>query len=124
MMNEFVATLLKEAPPTTCQQDEKYLAVALGYPVGWHVVRAHDKTDTIYAGNPRRGVDTWFHHEAAWEAAAEWDVKKSTPYDSNGGHLLPKQAKYQKGDAVQVRYQKVWYGATVTKRQKHGRDFL
>jgi hypothetical protein len=122
-MNDFVAKLLKEAPPTTCPRDEKYLAVALGYPVGWHVVRRQDKTDTIHAGNPRKGVDTWFYHEAAWEAAAEWNVKKSTPYDSNGGHLLPKKPKYQKGDAVQVRHQKVWYGATIMKRQKRGQDF-
>ena len=45
-MNEFIANVLKEALPTSTKQDEKYLAVALGYPVGWHVVRAPDKTDT------------------------------------------------------------------------------
>ena len=124
-MNEFIAKILSEAPPTTCKQDEKYLAVALGYPIGWHVVRSQDKTDTIYAGNPRKEVDCWFNHVAARMVASEWDVnKKSTPYDARGGHLLPKQPKYQKGDAVQVRYKKQWYGATILKRQKHAQDFL
>ena len=123
-MNEFIAKVLKEARPTINKRDEKYLAVALGYPVGWHVVRSSDMIDTIYAGHPSKGVDCWFNHNAAMVVAAEWDVSNSTPYDANGGHLLPKQAKYQKGDQVQVRYKKAWYGATILKRQKHSQDFL
>eukprot|EP00542_Grammatophora_oceanica_P018281 CAMPEP_0194027272 /NCGR_PEP_ID=MMETSP0009_2-20130614/1446_1 /TAXON_ID=210454 /ORGANISM="Grammatophora oceanica, Strain CCMP 410" /LENGTH=319 /DNA_ID=CAMNT_0038666277 /DNA_START=105 /DNA_END=1064 /DNA_ORIENTATION=- len=112
--------------------EEKHLAVALGYPMGWRVKRAVAKSgkmlDVIYAGNPKKGVDGWFHHEAARAAAVSWyDPNKKprpNPFSAKGGHFLPLQPKYQKGDTVEVIYKKEWYKATVLKRRESMGQFL
>ena len=90
--------------------------------------------DRIYAGPPGTGCDMWYHHAAAMQAAASWkdpldddsnnndnndnnnnnDTETatrpvSTPYDCHGGHLLPRQPLFQKGDKVQVYYDEAWW---------------
>jgi hypothetical protein len=84
--------------PTTTDLQARQLAVALGYPESWRVVR-HIETnheaskqmessvseqplstkstktiivDRIYAGLPGTGCDMWFHHTAAMQVAALW----------------------------------------------------
>jgi hypothetical protein len=78
--------------------------------------------DRIYTGDPASGCDMFFHHHAAMEAAKTWDPETSTPYSYHGGHLLPRQPLFQKGDKVQVQYNEEWWEATILRRtsQAHG----
>jgi hypothetical protein len=73
--------------------------------------------DRIYAGKPGSGCDMWFHHEAAMEAAAQWNPEESAPFDYGGGHLLARQPMFRTGDKVQVLYEGQWYDATVLRRR-------
>ena len=164
--------------PTRTDRRARHLAVALGYPPSWRVVRTlqhhhhhhpNNKNNTtmqeqveqpppteqppqlepnvlivdrIYAGPPGTGCDMWYHHAAAMQAAATWkdpldddsnnndnndnnnnnDTETatrpvSTPYDCHGGHLLPRQPLFQKGDKVQVYYDEAWWDAKITRRK-------
>ena len=82
-----ISRALFDPKPTTDDKSERYLAMALGYPSSWHVVRTIEEeivpkqqqqeessdekkrrlmiVDRIYAGNPADGVDMWFNHRAA-----------------------------------------------------------
>ena len=112
---------------TTDATSERRLARSLGYPVSWHVARTvipdpsseADKfivQDRIFAGDPAENADLYYNHGAAFEAASSWVEGESTPYDGEGGMMLPKQAKYKKNDDIQVKYDDgKWYNARITK---------
>jgi len=74
--------------------------------------------DRIYAGDPSTGVDMWFNHHAAQEAATEWVEGESSPYQFKGGQLLPRKPKFAKGDQVRVNYDGKWWSATISKRNE------
>jgi hypothetical protein len=57
--------------------------------------------DRIYSGRPGSGSDMWFHHGDAWKAASLWVDGESHSKSFQGGHLLPRQPKFRKGDVVQ-----------------------
>jgi hypothetical protein len=123
---------LWDTRPTTTDLAARQLAVALGYPESWRVVRnvETDKSaseapskskiivDRIYAGLPDSGCDMWFHHQAAMQVAAAWVDEESTPFDQKGGHLLPRLPLFNKGDLVQVLYAEEWWDAKVLKRKE------
>lgn len=96
------------------------LADILGYPKSWHVVRVvNDGSffDTIYAGDPKT-ADTYYNHIAAMDAAVRWKEGESTPYDDNGGQMLPVPTfELSEGDMVEVYYEpdRTWYKAKITK---------
>lgn len=73
--------------------------------------------DTIYAGNPEDGVDTYYNHSAAYEAAMKWNSESSTGYDNDGGQMMPQQAKYCCDDSVEVFYfkDKIYIEAVIKK---------
>lgn len=87
--------------------------------------------DRIYAGDPTTDCDCWFHHAAAQQAAATWidedddapeeddGTTSNDPFGHNGGHLLPRVAKYYKGDAVQALFQDEWWDAKIVRSKKH-----
>ena len=123
----FGATLW-DARPTKTDKRAKQLAAALGYPDDWRVVRTISSTDThpiiitdrIYAGDPSTDCDCWFHHAAAQKAAASWE---GNPHAARGGHLLPRQARFNKGDKVQVFYEDEWWDAKIVRRREHDHGF-
>lgn len=106
--------------PTTTPVSQRMLANTLGYPDSWHVVRVvKDGSffDTIYAGDPKT-ADTYYNHIAAMDAAIKWKEGESTPYDDNGGQMLPIPTfKLREGDTVEVYYEpdSAWYKAKITK---------
>lgn len=106
--------------PTSSPESERILADILGYPKSWHVVRAvKDGSffDTIYAGDPKT-ADTYYNHIAAMDAAVKWNEGESTPYDDNGGQMLPVPTfELSEGDMVEVYYDpdRTWYKAKITK---------
>jgi len=113
-----------EATPLT--QSQRLLANTLGYPSSWHVVRVvkgegstQTFYDTIYAGKPEANSDTYYNHLAAMDAAMKWKEGESTPYDDNGGQMLPVDQSVEiiDGDEVEVYYDPddAWYGALVKK---------
>jgi hypothetical protein len=130
-MNGLFFKILHDETPTTDAKSERYLAVALGYPTTWRVRRrlvtfpcdAADSNanrrlyiqDIIYAGNPRKGVDQWYNHEAAMLAALT--STGDNPYQFKGGHLIKMTPKFQKGDEVEVKYGRQWYAATILRRK-------
>mmetsp|Transcript_9364 Transcript_9364/g.15564 ORF Transcript_9364/g.15564 Transcript_9364/m.15564 type:complete len:368 (-) Transcript_9364:211-1314(-) len=71
--------------------------------------------DVIYAGNPKKGVDRWYCHEAAMLASVTWE---GNPYAHKGGHLTKIVPQFAKGDAVEVKYGKKWFAAKVSKRKE------
>lgn len=79
--------------------------------------------DRIYAGEPGTGCDMWFNHESAMFIAESW-TDESTPFDQNGGHMLPRQPKFDKGDKVQVLYQDSWFDAKILKRKDSPEGYL
>ena len=123
---------------TTSPKSERRLAHSLGYPKSWHVVRiaphpaddssaqGNGKTflDTIYAGNPKSNVDTYYNHCAAYDAALSWKEGESTGYDNSGGQMLAQLAQFKKGDEVEVLYEPdgQWYDATVIKVKAYDDD--
>jgi len=137
-LNEFIFKVLHDPKATTCAEEERNLAVALGYPTTWRVHRKlikkeggqekdKDKErestegedqieimDVIYAGNPQKGVDRWYNHEAAMVASLE----STGPYHFKGGQMLKAVAKFAKDDEVEVRYKREWYAATISRRKK------
>ena len=94
--------------PTSSPESERILADILGYPKSWHVVRVvKDGSffDTIYAGDPKT-ADTYYNHIAAMDAAVKWNEGESTPYDDNGGQMLPVPTfELSEGDMVEVYYE-------------------
>ena len=109
---------------TTTPQSERLLANTLGYPSSWHVVRvvkgegsSQSFHDTIYAGEPKANADTYYNHLAAMNAAMKFKEGESTPYDDNGGQMLPidQSVEILEGDEVEVYYDQdsAWYAATV-----------
>ncbi len=119
---------------TTTPKSERLLANTLGYPDSWHVVRKVNSTDdgketfddTIYAGDPKSMPDMYYNHLAAMNAAAKWKEGESTPYDDNGGQMLPidQTVKIQAGDEVEVYYEPdgAWYAAVVKKVTEYSDD--
>jgi hypothetical protein len=85
--------------------------------------------DRIHAGDPTTDCDCWFHHAAAQQAAATWidddddyppdDGTANDPFGHSGGHLLPRVAKYYKGDAVQALFQDEWWDAKIVRSKQH-----
>jgi len=124
---------LWDTRPTQTDLASRQLAVALGYPLGWRVVRnietdlADDAkkiiVDRIHAGRPDTGCDMWFHHVAAMQASAAWVAGESTGFDQKGGHLLPRLALFKKGDKVQVWYAEEWWDAKVLRRKEDADSF-
>ena len=95
--------------------------------------------DRIYSGKPDSGCDMWYHHEEAMKAAEAWPVDKITfneeeeeveqeeeeepsPHHFQGGHMLPRQPLFSKGDKVQVMYEGNWWDATILKRKQNAAD--
>lgn len=72
--------------------------------------------DVIYAGNPKKGVDRWYNHEAAMVASLT--STGDNPYQFKGGHLAKIVPKFQKGDDVEVKYGREWYSAKILKRKE------
>jgi hypothetical protein len=157
---------LWDMKPTATHLQARQLAMAMGYPLGWYVVREvivgsnedgdddgatpqqeesssqgggggdddHQKpspsasstpsstppqviVDRIYAGHPTKtDCNVWYHHDAAMQAAATWEEGISSTED--GGHKLPRQAKYQKGDLVQAFFENQWWDARIVRRNK------
>lgn len=159
---DYMSRALWDPQPTKTDLRARQLAVALGYPASWRVVRTlepfgvpsrtattendspsnaaavappkrTDRTsknaapycivDHIYAGKPGTGCDTWYHHQAAMAAAATWEDATSTPFDSNGGHLLPRLPLYAKGDKVQVLYENEWWDGSILRRKDYKDGF-
>lgn len=114
--------------PTTTDLQARQLAVALGYPSNWRVVRACAvddgvMMDRIFSDKPGSGFDTWFNHAGAMEAAAAWETSDQTPYAYRGGHLLPLQPLFDKGDKVQVLYGDAWWDAKILRRKDYPGQF-
>jgi hypothetical protein len=72
--------------------------------------------DVIYAGNPNKGVDRWYCHEAAQLAATQF--VPGNPYQFKGGHLTKQVPKFHKGDVIEVKYGRKWYAAKISKRKE------
>ena len=117
---------------TTTPQSERLLANTLGYPISWHVVRVVKGKgpsqifyDTIYAGKPEANADTYYNHLAAMDAVMKWKEDVSTPYDDDGGQMLPVDQSVEiiEGDEVEVYYDRddAWYAAVV-KTVTHYKD--
>mmetsp|Transcript_6540 Transcript_6540/g.7331 ORF Transcript_6540/g.7331 Transcript_6540/m.7331 type:complete len:413 (-) Transcript_6540:119-1357(-) len=110
---------------TTTPKSERLLANTLGYPNTWHVVRRvphpilktpNTFQDIIYSGDPKVS-DAYFNHVAAMDVAMKWKEGESTPFDENGGQLLPLEVvELVEGDEVEVYYEddSCWYHAIVT----------
>jgi hypothetical protein len=112
--------------PTTTDLQARQLAVVLGYPRNWRVVRSLDDgvlVDRIYSDKPGSDCDTWFNHAGAMEAAATWETSDQTPYAFRGGHLLPLQPLFDKGDKVQVFYGDTWWNAKILRRKEYPGQF-
>lgn len=122
-----IGRALWDPKPTTSDRQARQLAVALGYPRNWRVVRTLDAddgslVDRIYTAKPDTGCDMWLNHAAAMEAAAAWDElppEQQTPYAFAGGHLLKVQPKFEKGDKVQVLYDGDWWDAKILRRKEY-----
>lgn len=126
---QLYAKILWDPKPTTTVKSERQLAYALGYPSDWRVERTVTSVngksvinDRIHAlfGKKKKSQYTWFHHEAAQQAAAQLEQEGTL----EGSHLLPPVPLYTKGDAVEVIYEGKWWAAYITKRKKQGDNFL
>jgi hypothetical protein len=122
------ARALWDPKPTTTGLSQRQLAYALGYPDDWRVERALKQVngkivlvDCIHATGKNGIAYTWFHHEAALQAAAHFEQEGALPGSS---HLMPPLPLYTKGDVIQVYYENKWYAATIVKRKKQGDNFL
>ncbi len=90
--------------------------------------------DRIYAGKPGTDCDMWYHHSAATQAALAWMEKEAihedpeqsgpapTPFDFKGGHMLPRSARFDVGDKVEVLYEGEWWDAKILRRNEHKVD--
>ncbi|GAX14255.1 hypothetical protein FisN_1Hh450 [Fistulifera solaris] len=90
--------------------------------------------DRIYAGKPGTDCDMWYHHAAATRAALIWMEKEAihedpeqsgpapTPFDFKGGHMLPRSARFDVGDKVEVLYEGEWWDAKILRRNEHKVD--
>lgn len=119
---------------TTTPKSERLLADTLGYPETWHVVRKTNSEndgvqtffDTIYAGDPKSNSDIYYNHRAAMDASTKWVEGESTPYDDDGGQMLPIEQTVEilAGDEVEVYYEPdcAWYAAVVKKVTKYKDD--
>jgi len=150
-INDVYERALWDPNPTDTDLRARQLAVALGYPTGWRVVRAietHDGSlddgasarpqkkrklivDRIYSGDPETGCDMWYHHAVARAVAQDWiqraeeidqGAEPPTPYCHGGGHLLPRQAKFEVGQKVSVNYKGKWFEAKILRRKVHHLD--
>lgn len=113
---------LWDPKPTATDLQSRQLAAALGYPSPWRVARSLENghlIDRIYSGEPGSGCDTWFNHAGAMEAAAAWEASDQTPFAFRGGHLLPLQPLFDKGDKVQVLYEDAWWDAKILRKQQY-----
>jgi len=99
--------------------------------------------DRIYSDKPDTGCDMWYNHEAALKAAEAWPVDRvvtvdadgdlvqeevddeeeiPSPHHFDGGHMLPRQPLFSKGDKVQALYDGDWWDATILKRKQNAAD--
>ena len=119
-MSAVLCRILNDKTPTDGAKSERYLAVALGYPLTWRVRRRVDEQglviDVIYAGNPKEGADRWYNHEAAFLAAQEFEG--TNPEQFKGGHMRKRPALFQKDDFVEVRHKHCWNPATIKKKKQ------
>jgi len=120
-----IGKALWDPKPTATDLQSRQLAVALGYPRNWRVVRSIDEADNncivdrIYSAQPGTGCDMWLNHAAAMEAAATWEETEQTPFAYAGGHLLKVQPQFEKNDKVQVLYQGEWWDAKILRRKEY-----
>ena len=132
---------LWDPKPTATDLQARQLAVALGYPRNWRVVRsilddddddgeqvspaaAVVVVDRIYSAEPGSGCDMWLNHAAAQEAAATWETEtEQTPFAYAGGHLLKVQPLFDKGDKVQVLYEGEYWDARIVKRKEYPGEY-
>ena len=128
-VGQLYARTLWDPTPTTTLKSERQLAYALGYPADWRVERTVTSVDgksiirdRIHAkfGKKTQSQYTWFHHEAAQQAAMQLEQEETM----DGSHLLPPVPLYTKGDDIEVLYEEKWYAATITKRKKQADNFL
>ena len=125
---QLYARALWDPKPAKTPLSQQTLAYALGYPSDWRVERTVEKTkdgavvisDRIHYKAKNKSHYTWFHHDAAHRAAAEFERDGTL----NASHLLPPLPRYAKGDLVQVRYEGKWYAGTILKRRKKADEFL
>ena len=144
LVSRTVGAALWDARPTVTDLRARQLAAALGYPKGWRVVRTIEEkkvrlpaestgqsttkttslviVDRIYSGRPGPSMNCegWFHHAAAQAAAAalasDNDDDRVAALKS---HLLPRVARFEKGDAVQAYYDEQWWDAKIVRRKEH-----
>jgi hypothetical protein len=123
---QLYARALWDPKPTTTSLSEKQLAYALGYPDEWRVERRLESRDgkqvtydRIYATAKNNSKYTWFHHDAAQKAAAQFRTDGTLPES----HLLPPLPLYTKGDLIQVSYEGKWYEGMIVKRKKQADEF-
>ena len=129
-INEEIATVKVEKDLGSNSDDPKSqmkLALSLGYPMNWHVIRVYPHPaspdapdsfmDRIYAGDPSKNVDAYFNHHAAMTAALKFVEGESTGYENKGGQMLPRKPNFKANDEVEVLYEEdgQWYDAQVVK---------
>lgn len=122
------ARALWDPKPTTTSLSEKQLAYALGYPDDWRVERRLESRDgkqvtydRIHATAKNSSKYTWFHHDAAQQAAAQFLTDGILPESS---HLLAPLPLYAKGDLIQILYEGKLYAGTIVKRKKQADEFV
>lgn len=129
-VTQLYSRALWDPKQTTTLKSERQLAYALGYPADWRVSRIvtakdgksviRDRIHAIFGKSKKRSQYTWFHHEAAQQAALLLEQEGTL----NGSHLLPPMPLYTKGDVVEVSYDNKWYAASISKRKKQADLFL
>jgi hypothetical protein len=129
-VSELYSRALWDPKPTTTLKSERQLSYALGYPADWRVARTvttkdgksviRDRIHALLGKSKKQSQYTWFHHEAAQQAALQLEQEGTM----NGSHLLPPMPLYTKGDVIEVKYEEKWHAATVTKRKKQADLFL
>jgi hypothetical protein len=125
---QLYARALWDPKPTTTSLSEKQLAYALGYPDDWRVERRLESRDgkqvvydQIHATAKNGSKYTWFHHDAAHKAAAQFLTDGTLPEAS---HLLPPLPLYNKGDLTRIKYEGKLYEGTILKRKKQADEFV
>ena len=79
--------------------------------------------DRIYAGKPGTGCDMWYNHHSAMIASKDWIEEGSDPFRHKGGHMLPREALFYKGDRVEVLFDDDWWEAKILRKKEHSEGY-